>query len=66
MKYIKEVTDLNEFEEKINLLRKMGKHKEALEIVMADRKVEKQMYLDVLLKERPDLNNYLMELQKTK
>ena len=66
VKYIKEVTDLNEFEEKINLLRKMGKHKEALEIVMADRKVEKQMYLDVLLKERPDLNSYLMELQKTK
>ena len=64
--YIKQVTDPNEFEEKINLLRKMGKHSDAIKIVMEDRKVDKQMYLDVLLKERPDLKNLVIELQNNK
>ena len=63
VKYIKEVVDQNEFEEKINLLRKMGRHKDALEIILGDKKADKQTYIDLILKERPDLNNYLIELQ---
>ena len=63
VKYIKEVTDSNEFDEKINLLKKMGKHQVALEIVMGDKKADKQMYIEGILKERPDLNKYLQELQ---
>ena len=63
VKYIKEVTESNEFEEKINLLKKMGKHKEALEIVMLDKKADKQIYIEGILKERPDLNKYVQELQ---
>ena len=63
VKYIKEVEDQKEFEEKINLLKKMGRHKDALEIIMTDKKVDKQMYIDPILKERPDLNNYLIDLQ---
>ena len=63
VKYIKEVTDPNECEEKINLLKRMGKHKEALEIVFNEKKIDKQFYFDSILKERPDLKNYLVELQ---
>ena len=62
--HIKEIKDPNEFEEKILLLRKMGKYKEALEIVVGEKnkKIDKQKYIDILLKERPDLNNALKEL----
>ena len=63
VKYIKEVVDPNECEEKINLLRKMGRHKDALEIIMGDKKVDKQKYIDLILKERPDLKNYLVDLE---
>ena len=62
VKYINDVNEINDFEEKINLLKKMGKHKEALDIVMnADRKIEKQLYIDGILKERPDLSKCLKQ-----
>ena len=61
--YIKKVTEQNDFEEKINLLKKMQKHKEALEIVMADRKADKQFYIEGILRERPDLKSFLDSLQ---
>ena len=48
---------------KINLLKKMGKHKEALKIVLNEKKIDKQFYFDSILRERPDLKNYLIELQ---
>lgn len=63
VKYINEVTDPKDFDEKINLLKKMNKHKEALEIVMSDKKVDKQMYIEGILREKPDLKRYLDELQ---
>lgn len=61
--YIKKVTDQNDFEEKINLLKKMQKHKEALEIVMADKKADKQFFIEGILRERPDLRSFLDSLQ---
>lgn len=62
--YIKEVTDQNDFEEKINLLKKMKKHEEALKIVMDDRKADKQFFIEGILRERPDLRGFLDSLQK--
>ena len=66
-KYIKEVKDPNEFEEKINLLSKMGRHKEALEIIVEDKKIDDpQKYVDLILREKPELVKYLNELQSKK
>ena len=61
--YIKKVTDQNDFEEKINLLKKMQKHKEALEIVMADKKADKQFFIEGILREKPELRSFLDSLQ---
>ena len=60
--YIKKVTDQNDFEEKINLLKKMQKHKEALEIVMADKKADKQFFIEGILREKPELRSFLDSL----
>ena len=60
--FIKDVTDFNDFEEKINLLRKIGKYEEAANIIFEDKKADKQMYFDILVKEKPELKNYIQNL----
>lgn len=59
VKYIKEVTDVNDFEEKIKLLKKMNKYQDAIDIIMMDRKVDKEEYLNEILKEKPELKAYI-------
>ena len=44
IKYIKDVTELNDFDEKIKLLKKMSKYEEAIEIIMKDKKADKEQY----------------------
>lgn len=63
--YIKEVIEPNDFTEKINLLKKMDKHKEALEIMFSEKKVDKQLVIDMansIIKEKPDLKGFLDSL----
>jgi len=60
---IKQSTDFNEFDEKIDLLRKMQKHRVALEIVLNEKKADKNRYINELLREKPDLKKDLQELQ---
>ena len=60
---IKQSTDFNEFDEKIDLLRKMQKHRVALEIVLNDKKADKNRYINELLREKPELKKDLQELQ---
>ena len=64
--YIKEVVEPNDFEEKINLLKKMQKHKDALDIIMADKKADKQdkqFQIEGILREKPDLRSHWESLQ---
>ena len=58
-KFIKEVTDSNDFDEKISLLKKMNKYEDAIEIIMKDRKVEKEEYLNAIIREKPELRGYI-------
>ena len=60
--FIKDVTDFNDFEEKINLLRKIGKYEEVANIIFEDKKADKQIYFDILVKEKPELKNYIQNL----
>ena len=59
VKYIKEVNDINDFEEKINLMKKMKKYEEAVEIIMKDKKVDKEEYLNGILREKPELKSFI-------
>ena len=59
VKYINEITDINDFEEKIQLLKKMDKYKEAVDIIMKERKIEKEEYLNGILREKPELRSYI-------
>ena len=59
VKYINEINDINDFEEKIQLLKKMDKHKEAIDIIMKERKIEKEEYLNGILREKPELKSFI-------
>ena len=63
LELIKQSTDFNEFDEKIDLLRKMQKHRVALEIVLNEKKADKNRYINELLREKPELKKDLQELQ---
>ena len=58
-KYIKDVTDFNDFDEKIKLLKKMNKYEDAIEIIMKDKKADKEEYLNGILREKPELKSYV-------
>ena len=61
------VTDPNDFEGKINLLRKMNKYKEALGVIANDKKApNRQKILEELLNEKPDLRSYYDRIQRGK
>ena len=58
-KYIKDVTELNDFDEKIKLLKKMNKYEDAVDIIMKERKIEKDEYLNGILREKPELKGFI-------
>ena len=61
------VTDPNEFEGKINLLKSMKKHKEALDVIVNDKKApNKQAVIEGILQEKPDLRSYWDKIQRGK
>ena len=54
-KYVQESNDLIDFDEKIKLLKKMNKHEIAIEHIMREKKIDKEEYLEGILKEKPEL-----------
>jgi folylpolyglutamate synthase/dihydrofolate synthase len=58
-KYIQDVTDINDFDEKIKLLKKMNKYEVAIDIIMKEKKIEKEEYLNGIIKEKPELRNVI-------
>ena len=58
-KYIKDITDLNDFAEKIKLLKKMNKYQDAVELIMKEKKIEKDEYLNGILREKPELKSFI-------
>ena len=42
VKYIKEFTDVNDFEEKIKFIKKINKYKDSIDIIMMNRKLDKE------------------------
>ena len=58
-KYIRDITDNNDFDEKIKLLKKMNKYEDAIDIIMKDKKIEKEEYLNGILREKPELKRLI-------
>ena len=63
-KYIKDKTDFNDFDEKIKLLKKMSKYEDAIEIIMKNKKADKEQYLNEILREKPELKSYIENFGK--
>ena len=63
LKYIKEITDPKDFDEKIGLLKSMKMYEDALEIAISDKKNERVIYaVNDILRIRPDLKNLVSNL----
>ena len=54
-KYAVESNDPIDFDEKIKLLKKMNKHEIAIDQIMKEKKIDKEEYLEGILKEKPEL-----------